>query len=320
MVAGFIVNRFRGDPSLFDAGMRIIAEHTGWAGARPRAVLRPTRAACPPRMRWRSTGASRPPRPAVVIAVPVLPRISNFDDLDPLKAEPGVRLVFVRRGEAIPGDADLVILPGSKATIADLAALRAEGWDIDIAAHVRRGGRVLGLCGGYQMLGTRDRRSRGHGGSARRTRRAGASRRRDHADARRRRLEAVTGTSLADGAPFAGYEMHVGETTGADLRAPRAALRRRTDRRRVVAGRPGARRLRPRPFRRRPPARRMAALDGGRSLRLRATRRMSRTRWTRSPRIWKRMSIATGCSASRADEQDRRRQPARRAGSRRHSR
>src|SRR6202040_4136987 len=87
------------------------------------------------------------------IAVPILPHIANFDDLDPLEAEPAVEVLRVRPGTAIPGDADLVILPGSKATIADLAALRAAGFDIDISAHRRRGGLVLGLCGGYQMLG-----------------------------------------------------------------------------------------------------------------------------------------------------------------------
>ncbi len=85
--------------------------------------------------------------------MPLLPSIANFDDLDPLRAEPEVELVLVPRGAPLPGDCELVILPGSKATIADLAVLRAEGWDIDLAAHVRRGGRVLGLCGGYQMLG-----------------------------------------------------------------------------------------------------------------------------------------------------------------------
>src|SRR5208337_1566847 len=87
------------------------------------------------------------------IAVPILPHIANFDDLDPLEAEPAIDLVKVRPGAALPGDAALVILPGSKATIADLAALRQAGFDIDIAAHLRRGGAVLGLCGGYQMLG-----------------------------------------------------------------------------------------------------------------------------------------------------------------------
>src|SRR6202000_2937556 len=89
----------------------------------------------------------------VRIAVPVLPHIANFDDLDPLRLEPGVELILLRNGAPLPADTDLVILRGSKATISDLAALRGFGWDADIVAHARRGGRVLGLCGGYQMLG-----------------------------------------------------------------------------------------------------------------------------------------------------------------------
>ena len=87
------------------------------------------------------------------IAFLALSRIANFDDLDPLKLEPDVDLVMVRPGDAIPGDAALVILPGSKSTRGDLDFLRRQGWDIDLLAHVRRGGQVLGLCGGYQMLG-----------------------------------------------------------------------------------------------------------------------------------------------------------------------
>jgi adenosylcobyric acid synthase len=87
-----------------------------------------------------------------VIAVPRLPHIANFDDLDPLRAEPGVEVVMVRIGDPIP-PADLVILPGSKSTIADLRVMREEGWDIDLMAHVRQRKPVLGICGGYQMLG-----------------------------------------------------------------------------------------------------------------------------------------------------------------------
>ncbi len=100
----------------------------------------------------------------IKIAVPILPHIANFDDLDPLDAEPEVELVRVKPGTALPGDAALVILPGSKATIADLAAFREAGFDIDLVAHLRRGGSVLGLCGGYQMLGRDDPRSRWHRG------------------------------------------------------------------------------------------------------------------------------------------------------------
>ena len=94
-------------------------------------------------------------------------RIANFDDLDPLKLEPEVDLVMVRPGEAIPGDCSLVIVPGSKSTRGDLAFLRAQGWDIDLLAHHRRGGHVLGLCGGYQMLGQKRSRSRGDRGAMR---------------------------------------------------------------------------------------------------------------------------------------------------------
>ena len=90
---------------------------------------------------------------AIRIAVPRLPRISNTDDLDPLRAEPDTVLDLVPPGRALPGDADLVLLPGSKATRGDLEALHREGWALDITAHVRRGGWVMGLCGGYQMLG-----------------------------------------------------------------------------------------------------------------------------------------------------------------------
>src|SRR6185503_15059770 len=152
LVAGFIVNRMRGDVSLFADGMAEIAKRTGWPalglvpffeGARRLPAedaydLVEQRATC-------SHGKVR-------VAVPLLPHIANFDDLDPLAAEPDVDVVMVKPGHPLPV-CDLIVLPGSKATIADLAALRAQGWDIDIAAHVRRGGHVLGLCGGYQMLG-----------------------------------------------------------------------------------------------------------------------------------------------------------------------
>ena len=150
MVAGFVVNRMRGDASLFADGMRNIAAHTGW----PALGLVPFFADAHrlPAEDAVDLGFERRPGAAVRIVVPVLPCISNFDDLDPLAAEPGVDLVLVRPGTALPV-CDLVILPGSKATIADLAALRAEGWDVDLRAHHRRGGRILGLCGGYQMLG-----------------------------------------------------------------------------------------------------------------------------------------------------------------------
>ncbi len=159
------------------------------------------------------------PGDRVRIVVPVLPHIANFDDLDPLRLEPGVELILLRNGAPLPVDTDLVILPGSKATIADLAALRGFGWDADIIAHARRGGRVLGLCGGYQMLG----RSisdpdgiEGPPGSAEglglidvTTELAGD-----------KSLVAVKGRTFADDVAVAGYEMHIGRTTGAGTQRP----------------------------------------------------------------------------------------------------
>lgn len=148
-IVGFVINKFRGDAALFDAGLAEIVRRTGWASV---GVLP-----------WFSEAGRLPaedvmdiastPGGEFKIAVPRLNRIANFDDLDPLACEPGVTVEIVEAGRALPGDADLVLIPGSKSTIADLADFRAQGWDTDLFAHVRRGGRVLGLCGGYQMLG-----------------------------------------------------------------------------------------------------------------------------------------------------------------------
>jgi adenosylcobyric acid synthase len=150
MVRGFLINKFRGDPSLFDDGYRLIEQHSGWRGFGvlpwfAQAHLLPAEDALD--LGAVSSGGR------VKVAALALSRIANFDDLDPLAQEPDIDLVMVRAGQAIPGDTKLVILPGSKSTRGDLAFLRAQGWDVDLAAHVRRGGHVLGICGGYQMLG-----------------------------------------------------------------------------------------------------------------------------------------------------------------------
>ncbi len=218
LVAGFLVNRFRGDPTLFEAGLQAIAERSGWPSLGlipyfPDASRLPAEDALA--LDQRNTPADAP----ITIAVLQLPRISNFDDFDPLKAEPGVRLVFVRRGETIPVEAQLVIIPGSKATIADLAALRAQGWHIDLAAHVRRGGRVLGVCGGYQMLGQRIRDPEGIEGEQLACEGLGLLKV-STVMAPAKTLAQVTGRCLIEGAPFTGYEMHLGVTTGPDALRP----------------------------------------------------------------------------------------------------
>jgi adenosylcobyric acid synthase len=156
------------------------------------------------------------------IAVPILPHIANFDDLDPLDAEPAVEVVRVRPGTALPGDADLFLLLGSKATIADLGALRAAGFHIDIAAHLRRGGYVIGLCGGYQMLGRTVADPGGIEGLPTTVEGLGLL---DVATtlSNDKRLEPVSGTT-SDGVSFSGYEMHMGVTEGQDRARPFARL------------------------------------------------------------------------------------------------
>jgi adenosylcobyric acid synthase len=212
MVSGFLVNKFRGDATLFDEGMRIIEARTGWPslGLIPffaDAARLPAEDSVALERRQAAKGAG------VTIAIPMLPRIANFDEFDPLKLEPEVRLVMVRPGEPIPADADFIILPGSKATIADLAYLRAQGWDIDITAHRRRGGRVLGVCGGYQMLGTALADPEGVEGPPGEAAGLGLI---DVATimSGEKILTRVHGDCLDNGAPFDGYEMHIGRTSG----------------------------------------------------------------------------------------------------------
>ena len=220
MIRGFLINKFRGDPALFADGYAQIEERSGWRGY----GLIP----------WLRDAARLPSEDAVVlersahtregrtlIACPMLPRIANFDDLDPLKLEPGVSLAMVPPGQPLPGDAALVILPGSKATIADLAALREQGWDIDLLAHHRRGGAVLGICGGYQMLGRTIADPEGIEGPA--TTAAGLGLLDvETVMTRDKALRPARGMAL--GATIEGYEMHMGVTTGPDTARPFAAL------------------------------------------------------------------------------------------------
>jgi adenosylcobyric acid synthase len=224
LVGGFIVNRMRGDPTLFDDGMRAITRHTGWPALGLVPFL-PALRSLPAEDAAELVGVARERRPgaALRIAVPLLPWIANFDDLDPLRGEPQVDIAFVPVGRPLPRDCDLVILPGSKATIADLDALRAAGWDIDIAAHVRAGGRVLGLCGGYQMLGRRIADPEGIEGPARAVDGLGLLDVETVLTGSKQLLR-VSGTLALGGAAFDGYEMHVGVTTGPDTARPLASL------------------------------------------------------------------------------------------------
>ena len=210
MIEGFVINKFRGDPSLFDDGYALIAARTRWRGFGvlpffAAAARLPAEDALD-LPRGGGTGAFR-------VAALQFSRIANFDDLDPLAQEPGVSLTMVRPGEAISGDTDLVILPGSKSTRGDLDFLRAQGWDIDLAAHVRRGGYVLGICGGYQMLGRTISDPDDIEGPA------GETPGLDLLDVDTlmtadKHLTRTEATHAVTGAPIRGYEIHIGETTG----------------------------------------------------------------------------------------------------------
>ena len=215
-IKGFAINKFRGDVSLFDDGLAAIAGMTGW----PSLGVLPWFADA-----WRLPAedvmdiASAPRAGGLKIAVPRLARIANFDDLDPLAAEPGVSVEIVEPGRPLPGDAALVLIPGSKSTIADLAHFRAQGWDIDLAAHLRRGGHVLGICGGYQMLGQTISDPEGIEGPP------GAVPGLGLLDIEtvmtpEKHLTLKQARYLPTGAVVEGYEIHIGETGGADCARP----------------------------------------------------------------------------------------------------
>ncbi|MGD9913041.1 MAG: cobyric acid synthase [Rhizobiaceae bacterium] len=222
MIVGYLINKFRGDPALFEDGLSAITRFTGWRsfGVVP----------------WLKEVALLPAEDSVVlereggaatghlkVAVPMLSRIANFDDLDPLKAEPGVEVVFVAPGRRIPADAALVVIPGSKSTIGDLHFLRAQGWDRDLADHRARGGVIVGLCGGYQMLGrvVRDPQGiEGSGGEA-----EGLGLLDIETDMEPEKVvRNVNARSVAFDLPLEGYEIHIGRTTGPDCARPVATI------------------------------------------------------------------------------------------------
>ncbi len=216
MIVGFLINKFRGDVSLFDDGYRHISDHTGWPGFGvvphfPQAAYLPAEDALDIRNAPGNGAGARQIR----IACPVLSRIANFDDLDPLMQEPQVEMLMIQPGTPIPGDVDLVILPGTKSTRGDLEFLRQQGWDIDLAAHLRRGGHVLGICGGYQMLGKSIDDPKGLEGPAGTTQGLG------HLDINtimspEKRLTRVQATHTPTGLPVEGYEIHIGRSDGPD--------------------------------------------------------------------------------------------------------
>lgn len=226
-IAGFLINKFRGDVSLFDDGLRQIKQFTGWNSFGVLPWLDAVKK-LPAEDSVALDGLTKSKKGALKIAVPVLGKIANFDDLDPLKNEDNVELAFVRKGEKLPIDTKLIILPGSKSTISDLLEFRENGWDKDLQNHVARGGSVLGICGGYQMLGNTISDPNKIEGD----------------------IAQVVGLGLLDiettlegekitrnskpqsvehDVPLEGYEIHIGRTQGADCAKPMISVQGRFD-------------------------------------------------------------------------------------------
>lgn len=210
-IKAFAINKFRGDPSLFDDGLREISSRTEWQSI---GVIpwfdQAWRLPAEDIMDIANSGDGE-----LKIVVPRLGRIANFDDLDPLSCDPNCRIEIIEPGIALPGDADLVLIPGSKSTIADLVKFRENGWDIDLFTHVRRGGHVLGICGGFQMLGKSIEDPNGIEGPAGKVAGLGLL---DVTTVMtpEKHLSKVQGNDLRSGNIIEGYEIHIGETAGPD--------------------------------------------------------------------------------------------------------
>ncbi|MCZ8547608.1 cobyric acid synthase [Mesorhizobium qingshengii] len=222
MIVGYLINKFRGDVSLFDDGLKAIGKFTGWR--------------CFGVVPWLKAAARLPSEDSVVlerlafgesralkVAVPMLGRIANFDDLDPLKAEPQVEVVFVPPGKPLPADAGLVVIPGSKSTIGDLLKFRENGWDRDLAAHRKRGGHVVGICGGFQMLGRTVRDPDGIEGSVTEAEGLGLLDIETVMEPEKT-VRDVSARSVQFDLPLEGYEIHLGRTTGPDTLRPSAII------------------------------------------------------------------------------------------------
>ena len=219
---GFLINKFHGDVKLFENGKTYLEETT--------------KLPCLGIIPHFANARKLPAEDAVAledvfvnhsghykIVVLRLPRIANFDDLDPLRLEPGLSVTFLELGDAIPGDTNLIIIPGSKSTMSDLASLRATGWDIDLKAHVRRGGHVLGLCGGFQMLGQKIHDPEGLEGKTSSVDGLGLL------DIETtllpdKTLTRVTAIHVASRQDIEGYEIHLGTSTGRDCTRPFARI------------------------------------------------------------------------------------------------
>ena len=225
MIKGFIINKFRGDVSLFDGGYQLIEKKTGWSGL---GVVPYFMEAwkLPAEDAFEFITPKRSSKPHIVCLG--LARIANFDDLDPLTNDLNVQVTVLKAGRPIPADATLVIIPGSKSTRSDLQFLKDQGWDIDLRGHYRRGGHILGICGGYQMLGTEISDPEGIEGPT------GTAEGLSFLNVKtimtpQKALTKVRAIYADDKTEIDGYEIHIGETSGPDCRRPFAHIGSRSE-------------------------------------------------------------------------------------------
>lgn len=218
-VRGFVINRFRGDIALLEPGLRWLEQYTGKPVLGVLPYLHDLHLEAEDAVETRQVGGAAD---ALRVVVPVLPRISNHTDFDPLRLHPQVDLQFIPAGQRLPA-ADLIILPGSKSVRADLQHLRAQGWDRDIARHLRYGGRLLGICGGFQMLGSLIDDPLGLEGVAGAEPGLGLLAMATELRAQKQ-LRNVIGRLRLDHAEVSGYEIHAGISEGEALENPLVLL------------------------------------------------------------------------------------------------
>jgi len=220
-VVGFVINRFRGDIALLNSGLTWLEEYTG----------KPVLGVLPYLMDFYLDAEDAIAHQGSVeehhltVVVPVLPRISNHTDFDPLRLHPNVNLIYVPAGQPLPA-ADLIILPGSKNVRNDLAFFKKQGWDKALEKHLRYGGKVLGICGGYQMLGKGIHDPQGIEGEAGSSIGLGLLNI-ETTLARKKQLRRVMGTMTLLDKPVTvkGYEIHQGETQVALKHQPLLTLK-----------------------------------------------------------------------------------------------
>lgn len=216
LIVGYLINKFRGDPKLFESGIQAIYDFTSWH--------------CFGVVPWLDDVRLLPAEDSVVldklltdktgsikIAVPILPHIANFDDLDPLLHEEDVELCFLKKGDKFPNSCDLILLLGSKSTIADMQALQNYGWADAVVAHASQGGRVLGLCGGFQMLGKTISDPSNIEGEKQSIAGLGLLDITTNMSCEKT-MRNVTAQHVATGLTLSGYEIHLGETIGNDCK------------------------------------------------------------------------------------------------------